>query len=43
MQITIPPWPFYRNNSLKWQKPVITEQKTQSPAESGDEGKKKKK
>ncbi|KAL7726974.1 hypothetical protein ACLKA6_012203 [Drosophila palustris] len=40
--ITIPPWPFYRSNPLKWQKPVITEQKTQA-GDSGDEGKNKKK
>ncbi|EDW58942.1 signal peptidase complex subunit 1 [Drosophila virilis] len=40
--ITIPPWPFYRNNPLKWQKPVNTEQK-QQPGDSSDEGKKKKK
>ncbi|KAH8404625.1 hypothetical protein KR215_005081, partial [Drosophila sulfurigaster] len=41
--ITIPPWPFYRNNPLKWQKPVNVEQKPQTAAESGDEGKTKKK
>ncbi|XP_022226225.1 signal peptidase complex subunit 1 [Drosophila obscura] len=40
--ITIPPWPFYRNNPLKWQKPVITDPKPQS-GDSSDEGKKKKK
>ncbi|KAH8416638.1 hypothetical protein KR222_000407, partial [Zaprionus bogoriensis] len=40
--ITIPPWPFYRSNPLKWQKPVNVEPKAQS-ADSGDEGKKKKK
>ncbi|KAH8358783.1 hypothetical protein KR093_002512, partial [Drosophila rubida] len=40
--ITIPPWPFYRSNPLKWQKPVNVEQKPQT-ADSGDEGKAKKK
>ncbi|XP_023178026.1 signal peptidase complex subunit 1 [Drosophila hydei] len=40
--ITIPPWPIYRKNPLKWQKPVNTEQK-QLSGDSCDEGKKKKK
>ncbi|EDW98302.1 signal peptidase complex subunit 1 [Drosophila yakuba] len=40
--ITIPPWPLYRRNALKWQKPIDTDAKSSS-SESGDEGKKKKK
>ncbi|TDG48713.1 hypothetical protein AWZ03_004825 [Drosophila navojoa] len=40
--ITIPPWPIYRKNPLKWQKPVNTEQK-QVTSDSSEEGKKKKK
>ncbi|EDW14814.1 signal peptidase complex subunit 1 [Drosophila mojavensis] len=40
--ITIPPWPIYRRNPLKWQKPVNIEQK-QVTSDSSDEGKKKKK
>ncbi|KAH8267712.1 hypothetical protein KR026_004080, partial [Drosophila bipectinata] len=40
--ITIPPWPLYRRNPLKWQKAIETDTKSSS-SESGDEGKKKKK
>ncbi|KAH8271255.1 hypothetical protein KR018_003907, partial [Drosophila ironensis] len=40
--ITIPPWPVFRRNPLKWQKPIDTDSKSTS-SESGDEGKKKKK
>ncbi|KAH8383878.1 hypothetical protein KR009_010951, partial [Drosophila setifemur] len=40
--ITIPPWPLFRRNPLKWQKPIETDTKSSS-SESGDEGKKKRK
>ncbi|ALC46176.1 Spase12 [Drosophila busckii] len=50
--ITIPPWPIYRRNPMKWQKPVLTDQKTKDPktkdqktktSDSSDEKEKKKK
>ncbi|XP_030370563.1 signal peptidase complex subunit 1 [Scaptodrosophila lebanonensis] len=41
--ITIPPWPLFRRNPLKWQKPVSNNEQKQQTSESGDEGKKKKK
>ncbi|XP_017023746.1 signal peptidase complex subunit 1 [Drosophila kikkawai] len=44
--ITIPPWPLFRRNPLKWQKPIQTDgssAKSSPSSESGDEGKKKKK